>query len=133
MNPIIIQLLLGAVQGITEWLPISSSGIVTLINTNFLGMIDLSQPNIILAVIAGILQFIQIKTTLLGAKKAADKSSAFAKTMQKQMVYFFPFLTVIILLSLPSALGLYWIVGSLFLIIEQRIIFGKIANNEIKT
>ena len=40
MNQIIIQLLLGAIQGITEWLPISSSGIVTLINTNFLGITD---------------------------------------------------------------------------------------------
>lgn len=96
-----------------------------LIKATFLGIIDLSKPNIILAILAGILQFIQTKTTLPKTKKTTDKSSDFARTMQKQMVYFFPFLTFIILLGLPSALGLYWMVGSLFLIIEQYIIFKK--------
>jgi len=96
-----------------------------LINANFLGMIDLSKPNMVLAILAGVLQFIQTKNMLPMAKKTATQGSAFAKTMQKQMVYFFPFLTVIILLRLPSALGLYWIVGSLFLIIEQYTISKK--------
>ncbi len=96
-----------------------------LINASFLGIIDLSKPNIVLAILAGILQFIQTRNMLPRAKMTADKSSVFAKTIQKQMVYFFPFLTVIILLGLPSALGLYWIAGSLFLIVEQRVVFKK--------
>jgi undecaprenyl-diphosphatase len=41
MNEIIIQILLGIVQGITEWLPISSSAALTLINTNFLKILDI--------------------------------------------------------------------------------------------
>lgn len=95
------------------------------INAIFLGAIDLSKPNTILAILAGIFQFIQTKNSLSKPKKTTDKSSDFTKTMQKQMVYFFPFLTVIILLGLPSALGLYWIVGSLFLITEQYIVSRK--------
>lgn len=43
MNQIIIQFILGAVQGITEWLPISSSGMITLINSNFFGITDIGQ------------------------------------------------------------------------------------------
>lgn len=43
MNQIFIQIILGAIQGITEWLPISSSAMITLINTNFLGVSDISQ------------------------------------------------------------------------------------------
>ncbi|MFH1607726.1 MAG: undecaprenyl-diphosphate phosphatase [archaeon] len=43
MNQIITQIILGAIQGITEWLPVSSSGIVTLVNSNFLGITDISQ------------------------------------------------------------------------------------------
>jgi len=43
MNQILIQLLLGAIQGITEWLPISSSGIITLINSNFFKITDISE------------------------------------------------------------------------------------------
>ena len=93
-----------------------------LINASFLGMVDLSKPNIILAILAGILQFIQTKSIMPSAKKTNGNGSDFAKTIQKQMVYLFPFITVIILLGLPSALGLYWVVGSLFLIMEQHIV-----------
>lgn len=93
-----------------------------LIDASFLGMIDLSKPNIVLAILAGILQFIQTKSIMPSIKKVDGKGSDFAKTIQKQMVYLFPFMTIIILLGLPSALGLYWVVGSLFMIMEQRIV-----------
>ena len=96
-----------------------------LINASFLGIIDLSKPNVVLAILAGALQFIQTKNIMPNTKKTNDKSSEFARTIQKQMVYFFPFLTVIILMGLPSALGLYWVVGSLFLITEQYIVSKK--------
>jgi len=109
------------------------------INANFLGIIDLSKTgsatlaNIILAILAGILQFFQTKSMIPKTGGKPDKTSAFTKTMQKQMIYFFPFLTVVILLTLPSALGLYWVVGSLFLIIEQNIITKRKIAKEIKT
>lgn len=95
------------------------------INTIFLGIIDLAKPSWTLAILAGICQFVQTKATLPTTKKSSNKSSDFSQKMQKQMVYFFPFLTVIILMRLPSALGLYWAIGSLFLIIEQYFIFKK--------
>jgi len=43
--------------------------------------------------------------------------------MQKQMLYFMPAFTVIILFRMPSAIGLYWVVVTLFTIIQQRFIF----------
>jgi len=43
MNSILIQFILGAIQGITEWLPVSSSGMVALVNANFLGITDVGQ------------------------------------------------------------------------------------------
>jgi len=43
MNQILIQFILGAIQGITEWLPVSSSGIITLINSNFFGVSSISE------------------------------------------------------------------------------------------
>jgi len=42
MNQILIQLILGAVQGITEWLPVSSSAVLTLIGANFLQISNMS-------------------------------------------------------------------------------------------
>lgn len=37
---IIQQLILGIIQGITEWLPVSSTAMTTLVNANFLGITD---------------------------------------------------------------------------------------------
>ncbi len=95
------------------------------INAVFLGIADLSKPNFIMAVLAGIFQFFQTKMltpkNIIGQGKSFDMS----QIMQKQMVYFFPFLTVFILLSLPSAIGLYWIVSGVFSIIQQYFIIKK--------
>ncbi len=95
------------------------------INASFLGLVDLSKPSLIMAIIAGIFQFIQSKTSMASVKKTVGKGPDFSAMMQKQMIYFFPFLTVIILLGLPAALGLYWIVGSVFMIGQQYLIFKK--------
>jgi YidC/Oxa1 family membrane protein insertase len=97
------------------------------INAIFLGIIDLSKPNLVFAVLAGILQFFQTKMLLPNTKQNKDqkKGGDMATMMQKQMVYFFPFITVVILLRLPSALGLYWMVSGIFSIIQQYFILKK--------
>ena len=104
------------------------------INAIFLHLIDLSKPNMILAVLAGLTQYFQTK--MLSPKnspKARDASKGvdFSQTMQKQMLYFFPVFTVIILMGLPSALGLYWTISGLFSIIQQYLIFKKYDKTEV--
>jgi len=42
MDEIFFSIFLGMIQGITEWLPVSSSGIITLINSNFNSTVDIS-------------------------------------------------------------------------------------------
>jgi YidC/Oxa1 family membrane protein insertase len=100
------------------------------INTFFLNVIDLSKPNLWIAIIAGISQYLQTKT-LMPKQKISDlgKNAEFTKMMQFQTTYFLPIFTVIILLNLPSALGLYWIVGGLFSTIQQYFILKKKDNN----
>ncbi len=98
------------------------------LNPVSLGIINLAQPNLILALLAGVSQFIQTKTTPSVASKAkadGDKMSQFSDLMQKQMLSFFPFFTVVILLRLPAAIALYWIVTSLFSIGQQYFVFRK--------
>lgn len=90
----------------------------------FLGILNLAQPSIILAILAGVCQFFQTKTMspkILKAK-AGDQMGQFSNMFQKQMLYLFPLFTVFILFKLPSAIGLYWVVTSLFSIGQQYII-----------
>ncbi|MSU60509.1 MAG: membrane protein insertase YidC [Candidatus Staskawiczbacteria bacterium] len=94
-------------------------------NAMFLNMMDLSKPNLVFAIVAGILQFFQTKMLMPTPVEGQPKSTDISSIMQKQMVYFFPFITVIILLRLPSALGLYLIISGLFSIVQQYLAFKK--------
>ena len=91
------------------------------INPIFLGVVNLSNPNIVLAVVAGIAQFFQSKT--MAPKKSAKTKaggSQISQMMQKQMLYIFPVVTFFILCQLPAALGLYWITTAVISVIQQR-------------
>jgi len=88
------------------------------INPIFLGIVDLSKPNLYFAIIAGILQYYQTKM-VSSANKVDKAKNDIAQAMQTQMLYVFPIITVIILMTLPSALGLYWIASSIFSIVQQ--------------
>ncbi|MDI6603002.1 MAG: YidC/Oxa1 family membrane protein insertase [Patescibacteria group bacterium] len=97
-----------------------------------LGLINLTQPSLILAVLAGICQFFQNKMSTPHQKigggqvpKKQDQIAQFSNLMQKQMLYFFPVFTVFILTRLPAAIGLYLIITFLFSIGQQYIIFKK--------
>lgn len=98
------------------------------INALFLRIINLAKPNFILAVIAGIAQYLQAKMLAPQTKSKTNnqsKQTNISHAMQKQMTYFMPIFTVIILIGLPSALGLYWATSSLFSVIQQRLTFRK--------
>jgi len=96
------------------------------VNTSFLS-INLMNSSVFLAILAGLLQFIQIKMTMPeeGSQKSKKKND-FSAMFSSQMLYITPAFITIILLKLPSALGLYLIVNSLFMIIEQYFILKKI-------
>lgn len=93
------------------------------INPFFLAVIDLSKPNLLFAALAGIAQFFQTRMLMPKQGGSQKNSNEMSAIMQKQMVYFFPFLTLIILLKLPAALGLYWTVSGAFSIIQQYLAF----------
>lgn len=84
------------------------------INSTMLGLIDISQRSIAFAIIAGVAQFIQ-------AKLAAGNQSQTGQVamLNKQMLYLFPVMIVVISWNLPAGLALYWIVTTLFSIGEQ--------------
>ncbi len=99
------------------------------INFLFLNIIDLSKPNMLFALIAGAVQYLQTKMLLPKTKTKKNLSEAggdITKAIQFQTTYFLPIFTIIILLNLPSALGLYWTVSGLFSATQQHFILKKI-------
>ncbi len=103
------------------------------LNPLSLGLVDLSKPNIILAVLAGLAQFWQTK--MLSVPRPAKgipgaKDEDMMAIMNKQMMYFMPVMTVIIGIQLPGGLVLYWFVITLLTACQQLIMFRKDKNNQ---
>ncbi|TLS35132.1 YidC family membrane integrase SpoIIIJ [Pseudalkalibacillus caeni] len=94
---------------------------------NFLWF-SLGEPDIILAVTAGVTTFIQQKIMMGGAEGAA------ANPQMKMMLYIMPVMIVVFAISFPAALSLYWVIGNLFMIVQTYFITGpKIQSDSPKT
>ena len=104
------------------------------INYISLGFIDLQKRNITFAVLAGLAQFWQSK--MMMTKRPAVKSSGardedMMSIMNKQMLYFMPFMTVFIGMSFPGGLALYWLVTTILTGLQQLYIFRKSKDKNI--
>ena len=95
------------------------------LNNISFGFFDLALKSHALAIISGIFQFIQAKMSLSFQKntvKYSQSSGPDMNAINKQMLYFFPFMIIIIGWNLPAGLVLYWAVTTLFSIFEQMYI-----------
>lgn len=129
--PILIALYLVFLKGLKDY-P----------NLLFLGYIDLSQSNLIIALLAGISQFFYSKISFSSRsgsrkeRKTQEKIKDLSYMIQTQMIYFFPFLTIIIVWQLGAAIGLYWTTSNFFSFIEHWLIMKldikKGVNSELK-
>jgi YidC/Oxa1 family membrane protein insertase len=97
------------------------------INYSFIG-IDLMIPSLTLAILAVIVYFVQIKISLNKTKQVDKKKNDISAGFQKQMPYFFSFLTFFVLIKVPAAVALYLTVSSLFTMTQQYIL----NKNELK-
>lgn len=97
----------------------------------FVGAMDLSQPSLLLALIAGISQFFQSrmlihkKPKIPAVAKEGAKDESMLASMNKSMLYFMPVMTVLIGASLPGGLSLYWVTITVFSIVQQAVVFKK--------
>lgn len=103
------------------------------INTNFL-VWDLGLPDqyFVLPILAGVAQFFASKFMMAGVKKGekiaeqtSDNKDDLAYNMQKQSLYLFPVMTIFIGFKLPSGLVLYWLVSTIFSLLQQIILQKK--------
>lgn len=109
----------------------------------FLGL-DLTKadPTHILPIVAGITQFVlslmilpatEVRdivpndSTVPAIKKENEKEEDMAEmaaSMQQQMVFMMPIMSVFVAWSFPAGLGLYWVVTTVFSIVQQWILSG---------
>jgi len=102
------------------------------INTSFLWL-DLAKPDpkYILPALAGIIQ-LALSQMLSPAiehhkektKKKTEDVQDMAETMQQQMLLIMPVMTVLIALRFPSGLALYWVITTLFSLVQQYYVSG---------
>ncbi len=86
-------------------------------NYNFLGLIDLNQKSFLITILAVVAQYLQGRLML--PKNGIGQTTGADKTNQAMLLYIGPALTFVVLLNLPSALGLYWLISSLFSLGQQ--------------
>jgi len=105
------------------------------INTMSFGILELSARSIILAVLAGVAQFVQAKMLLTKKpeiKTNESRDEDMASIMNKQMTYIMPIITVVIGISFPAGLTFYWLLTTLFTIIQQKIILRDKSEKIVK-
>ncbi|MEK7611949.1 MAG: YidC/Oxa1 family membrane protein insertase [Patescibacteria group bacterium] len=90
------------------------------IHDMFIGLINISESNILIVGLAAVAQYIQGKLSL--SQRDPKKELSPAEKIARNMVFIGPVITVIILQSLPAAIGLYWIATSAFSIFQQMLI-----------
>lgn len=99
------------------------------LNTAFF-YLNLAKPDpyYILPVVAAVAQFFLSKYMMNASKglekpteDTPDKKDDIMYNMQQQMMYLFPVMTLIIGLNLPSGLVFYWLVSTLFSLVQYMI------------
>ncbi|KKS26133.1 MAG: Sporulation associated-membrane protein [Parcubacteria group bacterium GW2011_GWA2_42_11] len=95
------------------------------INPMFLGLVDLSKSNYIMAIMAGLLTFWQSKMMMGSQSNKNSTGGDFSAMMSKQMLYIMPLMTIFIAWKLPAGLALYWVATTAFGIIQQYLTIRK--------
>jgi YidC/Oxa1 family membrane protein insertase len=92
------------------------------INMKFLGLINIGQKSLLLAVLAGVSQFFQayfMPKPVISSDKSGSFQESFSKSMNMQMKYIFPILVTFIAYRISGAIALYWITSNIFTIGQE--------------
>ncbi len=102
--------------------------------TFFLWDLKAKDTSYILPVLAGILQFVMSLAILpavenepekrQGTKEQKQDVAEMATSMQQQMVFMMPIMTVIFSIQFPSGLALYWVITTAFSLVQQLLVSG---------
>ncbi len=87
------------------------------INTSFLGLINLGERSTLMVGLSALAQYFQGVLSLPKIEKSREPTTV--ERVSRQMVFLGPFMILIIFYNSPAALSLYWLVATIFSIIQQ--------------
>lgn len=94
--------------------------------------IDLAKPELwILPITAGLLQLVLSLISMPKPVPSANGKVDPAQAMTRQMTFIFPIVTIFIARSLPAALALYWVITTLFGLVQQWYVNKNIKNQKL--
>jgi YidC/Oxa1 family membrane protein insertase len=93
------------------------------VSMNFLGILDITQKSVFLALLAGITQFIQAQVAISKIEPRKEGQNSFKDDFQRslntQVKYVFPVIIGVISLNFPAALPLYWSTRNIFMTLQE--------------
>lgn len=100
------------------------------VNMYFLGMLDITGKSVILAVIAGVTQYIHTSLTLpvlapRDPNALPDFKQDFTRSLHIQMKYVMPVIIIVVSYTLNAAIALYFVVSNLMQIAQEYIVRHK--------
>lgn len=102
-----------------------------MIQTIFLGLSMSARGVIILAILAGVSQYLQMllspsmQSTKRGKDEKLDTQTQMAESMTKSMRYTMPIMIAFFGYAVPGAVALYWIVSNIFMIAQEQLVMHR--------
>ncbi|MDO8536834.1 MAG: YidC/Oxa1 family membrane protein insertase [bacterium] len=100
------------------------------IETTFLGLINLKDTNILIVGLVALAQYFQGKMSL--AKQNPGQLSP-AEKASRHMIFIGPAITLVVFYSLSAAVNLYFLVSSLFSLLQQAIVNKKMDHGPVRS
>jgi len=129
--PIIIALYFSVYSGGGVALPAINTDLLysfvwvpELVNMNFLGILDITGKSLLLAFLAGVTQFYQVKLAMpdlppRDPNAAPNFKEDFGRNMQLQMRYVMPVIIFFVAYYISAAIALYFFVSNLVAILQE--------------
>ena len=103
------------------------------VNMWFLGIIDVSGKNLMLAVLTGVTQYVQAHLALPDPGPRSEQATCqedFARSMQLQMKYMLPIVVGFVSYVASAAVALYWITSNIFAIAQEWYVQRKLEHEK---
>ena len=107
-------------------------------NTVFLGLIEMHDKSLVLAILAGVSQFVQgyLSSPIKPKDKNIDENKEeksfqdeLSKSIQSNVKYVLPIFIGFVAYQISAAVALYWITSNMFTIIQEWYIRRSLAKN----